>query len=287
MRVRILGSAAGGGIPQWNCGCLNCRGFRLGSMRSAPRSQTQVAVSADDRWWFLLGASPDLRYQIESFPELHPRSSGRNSPIGGAILTCADLDHTLGLLLLREWQKLRIYSTDSIRTLLLQNPFFRLLERMPEQTIWTAVSPCDLFELVSPDGAPSGIRAWMLPLPSQPPAYASGEQDVAGTGFVSALFLETSSNQRLAFVPGLPAISEPLLSQLANCSTVLIDGTFWTNDELVRIEGQGRLAAEIGHMPISGGEGSLARLSSLQMPARFYIHINNTNPLLDEDSREY
>lgn len=286
MRVKVLGSAAGGGFPQWNCGCPNCRRFRLGTLRAPARSQAQLAVSADDRHWFLLGASPDLRYQIEAFPELHPRRAGRNSPISGIVLTSADLDHALGLPLLREWQPLTIYSTPAVRRVLLEhNTIFRLLERMPGQIVWTAIASPQPFLLTTPEGVNSEISARLLPLDGNLPAYAPhpGISD----GAVSALILQSPSDARLAYLPGLPNVTDALLRELDACATILIDGTFWTDDELLRVEGHGRSAKEIGHLPVSGPAGSMAQLSALRGPRKIYIHINNTNPMLDEDGGEY
>lgn len=288
MRVKVLGSAAGGGFPQWNCGCSNCRRFRLGSIHSRARSQAQVAVSADDQHWFLLGASPDLRYQIEGCPALQPRNAGRNSPVCGVVLTCADLDHALGLLLLREWQRLNLYSTATVRRVLLEtNSVFRLLERMPGQIHWTDMSFSAPFNLTTPGGMQPGIVARILGLPGGLPSYAPRSRDFSAKEAVGALILESPSGKRLAYIPGLPGISDALLAELSECHTILVDGTFWTDDELVRVEGFGRLARDIGHIPVSGDEGSLARLSRLPTVRKIYVHVNNTNPMLDEDSKEY
>ena len=288
MRVRVLGSAAGGGFPQWNCGCSNCRRLRSGSINALARSQAQLAVSTDNEHWFLLGASPDLRYQIEACRELQPRNAGRNSPISGVVLTSADLDHALGLLLLREWQRLTLYSTATVRrTLLETNTVFRLLERMPMQISWTDTSVGQLFGLTTPEGIQSGIIALLFGLPGNFPGYSSAGSGLSSADAVTALFLESPSGARLAYVPGLPEISEALFVELDACEAILVDGTFWTDDELIRIEGFGRLANEIGHLPVSGPAGSMARLSRLRTPRKIYVHINNTNPMLDEDSEEY
>lgn len=288
MRVKVLGSAAGGGFPQWNCGCPNCRRFRLGTIRAVPRSQAQLAVTTDDQHWFLLGASPDLLYQIRDSPELQPRQPGRNSPISGVVLAGADLDHVLGLLLLREWQRLCVYSTATVRRLLLENnSVFRLLQRMPGQILWTDVSIAQAFSLTSPDGLKSGITARFFGLPGHLPSYSTECSGLSVQEAVVALLLQSPSGAHTAFIPGLPEISDALLDELGGCHTILVDGTFWTNDELVRIEGFGGFARDIGHTPISGSEGSLSRLSGLSTPRKIYMHINNTNPILDENSEEH
>src|SRR5579863_8246951 len=159
MRVKILGSAAGGAFPQWNCGCPNCRAVRAGGFRGKARSQAQVAISNDGRAWFLLGASPDLRAQIEATPELHPREGVRQSPVAGAVLANADLDHVLGLLLLRELQPLRVYATDSIRRILAEdNSMFAMLQRVPGQVTWSVFEPGATFPVLNAAGEDSGLR---------------------------------------------------------------------------------------------------------------------------------
>src|SRR5208282_4833931 len=159
MRVKILGSAAGGAFPQWNCACANCRAVRAGTFQGKPRTQTQVAITEDGLSWFLLGASPDLRSQIEGTPELHPRRGLRHSPIGGIALANADLDHVLGLLLLRELHPLRIHSTASVRRILRQdNSMFGMLHRIPEQAIWTDFESGKEFSPCNAQGVDSGLR---------------------------------------------------------------------------------------------------------------------------------
>jgi pyrroloquinoline quinone biosynthesis protein B len=247
-----------------------------------------LAVSADDKHWFLLGASPDLRYQIEGCRDLQPRKAGRNSPICGVLLTCADLDHSLGLLLLREWQRLTLYSTVTVRRLLLEtNTVFRLLERMPGQIRWTDVIDGQPVKLIDPEGLNSGMIARFFGFPGSLPAYAPSNWSFPAGDAVSALIVEAPSGKRIAYVPGLPEISSELLSELDRCDTILIDGTFWTDDELIRVEGFGHLATEIGHLPVSGPDGSLQVLSGLRTPRKIYVHINNTNPMLDEESEEH
>src|SRR5579872_1591450 len=174
MRVKLLGSAAGGGFPQWNCGCANCHGLRQGTLRGKARSQAQVAVSSGGKAWFLLNASPDLRAQIEATPELHPAAGARQSPISGIVLSSGDLDNVLGLLLLREFQPLQIYSTAAIRQIVSQdNSFFRLLERVPGQVTWTEIRPGAVFELKT-SGA--GVCCRAIALLGSYPAYVSESQ---------------------------------------------------------------------------------------------------------------
>src|ERR1700684_1259607 len=174
MQVKILGSAAGGGFRQWNCACTNCRAVRVGTFRGKPRTQTQVAITEDGRFWFLLGASPDLRTQIESTPELHPREGLRQSPIAGVVLANADVDHVLGLLLLRELQPLRVCATESIRRILSEdNSMFAMLQRVSGQLTWTDFMPRKSFPLVDPAGKDSGLRCRALSLGTHFPTYVS------------------------------------------------------------------------------------------------------------------
>ncbi len=294
MRVKILGSAAGGGFPQWNCSCPNCRALRAGTFAGKARTQTQIAISADDKNWFLLGASPDLRAQIEAAPELHPceqpdGKSPRHSPIAGAVLCNADVDQTLGLLLLRELQPLRVHATDSIRRILTEdNSMFAMLQRIPGQVSWTNFTPGTTFPLQSPAGEDSGLRCRALSLGTHYPAYVSPKRQSELTfGEASlGLIVESPSGKRLACMPAVPQIDDALLREFESVDVLLFDGTFWSNDELIRIQGSGQTAKQMGHVPISGPEGSLSKLAQLRHPRKIYLHINNTNPMLNEAGPE-
>src|SRR5579864_4416219 len=207
MRVKILGSAAGGGFPQWNCACPNCRGVRSGTFRGKARTQAQVAVSAGDGDWFLLGASPDLRAQIEATPELQPQEGIRQSPIAGAVLANADLDHVLGLLLLREVQPLRVYATKSVRRILTKdNSMFAMLQRVPDQVEWIEFLPGAQFPLLNPAGENSGLRCRTLPLGTHFPAYVSPSRrsQLAPLEASLGLIIESPSGSRLAYLPAAP-----------------------------------------------------------------------------------
>ena len=290
MRVKILGSAAGGGFPQWNCVCPNCRALREGIFHGKARTQAQVAVSGDGRSWFLLGASPDLRAQIEATPELHPRDGLRQSPITGVVLASADLDHVLGLLLLRELQPLRVFATAAARRILQEdNSVFRMLQRVQNQTVWTDIAPGEQFALRDSAGADSGLTCRTLSLGSRYPAYVSPER--AGTLIPAeaalGLIVESRSGTRLAYMPAVPAVDDALLDQLEAADVVLFDGTFWSDDELIRVQGSGQTARQMGHLPVSSPDGSMRKLARLQRPRKIFLHINNTNPMLDESGPEY
>jgi pyrroloquinoline quinone biosynthesis protein B len=303
MRIKILGSAAGGGFPQWNCACPNCRAVRAGTFPGKARTQAQVAVSADSYSWFLLGASPDLRAQIEATPELHPReqpvgTAPRHSPISGAVLANGDVDHTLGLLLLRELQPLRVYATHSIHRILTEdNSMYAMLQRFPGQLTWTDFKTETTFHLEDSAGRNSGLRCLAFPLGTHYPAYISQSrqsqlhQREASLG----LIVESPSGKRLAYMPAVPQIDDALLKELETADLLLFDGTFWSDDELIRIqssgesvgEGSGQTARQMGHVPVSSGEGSLEKLAQLRRPRKIYVHINNTNPMLNEAGPEH
>jgi pyrroloquinoline quinone biosynthesis protein B len=290
MRVKILGSAAGGAFPQWNCGCQNCRVLRAGGFSGKARSQAQVAISNDGKTWFLLGASPDLRAQIEASPELHPRDAVRQSPIAGAVLANADVDHVLGLLLLRELQPLRVYATDSVHRILTEdNSMFTMLQRVPDQVRWTDFAPQIPFRLLEPSGADSGLRCRAISLGTHYPAYVSpqrqGELNSAEASL--GLMVESASGKRLAYMPAVPQIDDALLKEFESADVLLFDGTFWSDDELIRIQGAGQTARQMGHLPVSSPDGSLTRLAGLRRPRKIYVHINNTNPMLNEAGPEY
>ena len=290
MRVKILGSAAGGGFPQWNCGCANCSSLRAGRFHGKARTQTQVAISHDGRSWFLLGASPDLRAQIEATPELHPRDGSRRSPIAGVVLASADLDHILGLLLLRELQPLRVYGAASILRILREgNTLFRMLNRAPQQTVWSEIVPGKQFSLLSTENTDLNLRCEALSLGTRYPAYVTEDRAEAlpPSEALLGLILESQSGGRLAFMPAVSRLDDAVLEQLESTDVLLFDGTFWSDDELPRIQGCGQTAREMGHMPISSADGSLKRLAALRRPRKIFLHINNTNPILDESGPEH
>ena len=290
MRTEILGSAAGGGFPQWNCNCRNCQSLRAGTFQGKPRTQTQIAVSDDERSWLLLNASPDLRLQIEASPFLHPRDGRRDSPIAGVLLTSADIDQITGLLSLRELQPLRVYCAASIRRILQEdNSAFGMLNRVPKQVLWTEVSLDQRISLLTVDEGELGISCAVFSMGNRYPVYVS-PQRVAGLRPEEALLgviLQSSTGGKVAYMPAVPAIDDSLLRRLEDVDLLLFDGTFWSDDELIQVQGRGATAREMGHVPVSGGEGSLWRLAGLRRPRKIFVHVNNTNPMLDESGPQY
>ena len=292
MLLKVLGAAAGGGLPQWNCACANCSAVRGGLPGISPRNQSQLAVSGDGESWYLINASPDLREQLHHSPALHPAQGGdpRNTPIRGVVLTSADLDHVLGLLLLREFTPVRIYSTPAVRSILQGNSFFSMLDRLPGQSRWVDLDTSAGFLL------DEAIRCTPIPIPGGFPAYvgtAQQRQWNASEAIIGLIFEDATSQsqdpapQRVAFLPAVPDITEELISLLATCSIVLFDGTFWSDNELQQLQPGTPAAREMGHLPIGGPGGTLERLADLNHLRKIFFHINNTNPILRGGSPEY
>lgn len=274
--VRVLGSAAGGGFPQWNCGCPRCRAVRDGSRPCRPRTQSSVAVSADYRRWFLLNASPDVRAQIESFPALHPRGV-RDSPLEAVLLTDAELDHTLGLLLLREAGDLRVHATAAVHeTLRNGTSLLRTLDaysRVEWRPVVTGV------EVPLADGL--SYRAFDAPTDKRA-RFGGGD----GEGVVGYRITDGRTGRSLVYLPGAQAVTASVLANLEGCACLLFDGTCWQDDELIRLGIAGKTSREMGHVPIGGADGSLEQLAPLPIGRKIYVHINNTNPILLDDAPE-
>jgi pyrroloquinoline quinone biosynthesis protein B len=290
MQVEILGTAAGGGFPQWNCACRNCSSLRSATFPGRPRTQLQVAVSPDGISWFLLNASPDLRTQIEANSFLHPRGNVRHSPISGVLLTSADLDQSLGLLLLRELQPLQIFATASIRRILREdNSMFSMLHRTADQARWKDMVPGTAFELSSKTGEQLGSECLPVSVATRFPRYVTAKRaaELEQNEAVVGLILRSSSGKRLGYFPAVAHLDQTLLRQLDSLDVLLFDGTFWTDDELIKLQSGGQTAREMGHIPVSSPGGSLDLLSALRCPRKMLVHINNTNPLLNETGPEY
>lgn len=286
MRVRILGTAAGGGFPQWNCACSNCRRLREGNFAGRARSQAQLAWDSGSGEWTLLNASPDLRYQIEAAPELWPTEDAtgkRHSPIQDVILTGAEVDQALGLLLLREFHCFRVHATRSIRRILTEdNSLFGVLARFPGQVSWNDIGLGKPFCV-------GNVRMEALSLANSFPGFVARERaaELEADEAAIGLLVTASSGGTLAFLPGIGWVSDELLERLEACDAILFDGTFWSDGEPTGVPGITRTARQMGHLPISGPGGSLERLAALAGPRKIYIHINNTNPILDEASGAY
>jgi pyrroloquinoline quinone biosynthesis protein B len=292
MRIKILGSAAGGGFPQWNCNCRNCFGLRSHKIKAKPRTQTQLAFTVDDKFWFLINASPDLRSQILNTPELAPPiSEPTGSPIAGVFLPSADVDAVAGLLHLREFQPFFVFVTSSLQRILKkENRIFNVLDRAEPPVEWQTLGSqgrlgCHLQE--NPGEAPAFICA-TFPLGDTYPDYVSSDlvrtllPDESSIGFTFE-----HKNKSVVVAPSVSGHHPEWHKQVVNADVVLIDGTFWSEDEL-RLTGRSeKTAREIGHLPLSGTNGLLEQFPRNSRARRILIHINNTNPILDEASSEH
>jgi len=290
MMIKVLGSAAGGGLPQWNCNGRNSAGARKGAAGLVPRTQASVAVSADGVQWVLLNAAPDLRQQINDTPQLHPAPDGgpRNSPIKAVVLTNGDVDAVAGLLCLREGQPLTVYGTARVFGVLASNSIFDVLD--PNVVKRVAMTFGRPFAVEGPSG-PVGITIEAFPVPGKVPLYL--EDADAGTGFgtqegdtAGLKVTETASGRHFFFVPGCAKLDDALRARLEGAPLLFFDGTLYTNDEMIAQGLLNKTGERIGHMNMSGSAGSIESLAPLNIGRRIFIHINNSNPALREDSPE-
>ncbi|HEX2248975.1 MAG TPA: pyrroloquinoline quinone biosynthesis protein PqqB [Gemmatimonadales bacterium] len=282
MHLVLLGTAAGGGYPQWNCWCPTCRAARTEPHRAISRRQSSAAVSADGERWFLLNASPDVREQLTCLPVCDGRAI-RHAPVEGILATDAELDHTLGIALLREARSLRLYLTPAVEAILERDsrvlPVTRAFADITVQEL-ALDRPAPLHYR---DGQLSGIWVEPFVVAADPPRFASTAAEGHTVGFT---IVDESTGGSCVFVPGCGALDQPLLEKVQTVDLVLFDGTFWSDDELIELGISQRRARDMDHLPVSGPDGSLAGLARLSRPQKVYIHINNTNPMLLEDSEE-
>jgi pyrroloquinoline quinone biosynthesis protein B len=282
MEVILLGTAAGGGFPQWNCWCPSCRVARAEPRRAIPRSHSSAAVSADGRRWFLLNASPDVREQLARLPTEIPEGS-RHVPVEGIVVTDAELDHTVGIVLLREARRLQLCATASVIRVLEEDSRILPVTRAFAEVKVTTMVPNSEISLCYRDDGSSGLTVESFPVPAGPPRFA--REDIPGHT-VGLIVRDQATGGACAFVPGCGDLDPMLLKRLAAVDLVLFDGTFWTDDELIRLEIGDRTARQMDHLPVSGPDGSLERLAALPARNKVYSHINNTNPMLLEESPE-
>jgi pyrroloquinoline quinone biosynthesis protein B len=296
LRIRVLGAAAGGGLPQWNCACECCRCARSGARGVRPQTQSSIAVSADGEHWVLLNASPDLRAQIEANPALQPRTVPRGSPIAAVVLTSADVDHVAGLLTLRERQPFALFATPRVHSLLARSGIFDVLspdyvrrwEAKLEQPV--AIEPELCRGLPAAAGA-GRIEVRLFAVPGKLALYLeSGERTLDTRAVtedtVAAEICDPATGARCFYVPGCAALTPELRDRLRGAPLVLFDGTVFRDDELAR-QGLGeKTGGRMGHLSMSGERGSLAGFADLGVGRRIFVHINNSNPVWLEDSPE-
>jgi pyrroloquinoline quinone biosynthesis protein B len=274
----VLGSAGGGGYPQWNCLCAPCRLAWSGDKRAKPRSQASLALSADGESWTLINASPDLRAQLMATPQLQPRGRARGSVIAAVVLTGAEVDQIAGLLTLRERQAFTLFATAQTHATLNANPIFGVLA--PDVVSRNVVAPERPFTL------PGGLSAELFAVPGKVPLYLEAGDPATAVEDGSNVGVELDyESRRLAYVPGAAAMTPSLQQRLANADVVLFDATLFADDEMIAAGIGEKTGRRMGHMPLTGEGGSLAALASLR-GRRILTHINNTNPILIEGSAE-
>lgn len=276
MKIIILGAGAGGGLPQWNCGCPNCNSARAGKIPAM--TQSSIAVSANGNDWALINASPDLREQLAATRALHPTGL-RISPIRSVLVTNGDIDHIAGLLTLRESQPFGLYATPAIHDVLSANPVFLALD--DRHVTRKGVSPGQAFDLLP------GLSAKLFAVPGKVPLYLEGETvqtDLMGEQTVGVELM--SRGRRALYIPGCATVPDWLKQRIDGADLLMFDGTLWQDDEMVRAGLGKKTGRRMGHVPVSGEGGSIAALSGLQVGRRVYVHLNNSNPLTDPGSPE-
>ena len=287
MRIKVLGAAAGGGYPQWNCNHPNSRRARSSDPAAQQRTQSSIAVSIDGDHWFLFNASPDLRQQISENDVLHPKEGPRHSPIQGVVLTNADVDHIAGLLNLRESQPLRLYGTNKVLGVLQGNTIFNVLNPKFVQR-----SPLSLdvpLELQLPNGVATGLVVVPFAVPGKVALWLEEEnKDVAlaavGEDTIALEIRNADQEIQFFYIPGCAEMTDDLADRLRGAPLVFFDGTLWRDDEMVRDNVGVKTGKRMGHMSISGAEGSIAAFDDLGVKRKVFIHINTTNPVLLDDS---
>ncbi|MFE5810126.1 pyrroloquinoline quinone biosynthesis protein PqqB [Streptomyces sp. NPDC056491] len=283
MLLKVLGTAAGGGVPQWNCACSGCSGARADPRRR--RHHASLAVMAAEGHWYLVNATPDIAAQIENCPELHPGPERRRTPLAGVVLTDAELDHTLGIALLRQAESLEVLATAAVRDALLERQHLGALLTPYTELTWRLLPDGGRAE---PLATGSTIHISTVPVSGKQPRYATaGAPAGAADRWVTALRLTDSATGRTAvYAPALGAWSPALEEAVSEADCVILDGTFWDDDEPRRHKCSDRTATAMGHLPIDGPNGTARRLASLSA-RRLYTHLNNTNPLVDPDAPQH
>ena len=284
MKIRVLGSGAGGGFPQWNCNCPNCAGLRAGTIEAKARTQSSLAIQGEGTDWLLVNASPDLRAQIESCPALQPARSVRDTAIAAVLIVDAQIDHSTGLMTLREHtRRLPVYCTPSVHSDLTGGyPLLNVLEHYCGIE-WRPVDAIGHVAFEVPEIP--GLVMHPIPLPSEAPPYSPRRHNPAEDDTIGLAFVDKQSGRRCLYAPGLGEWTAALVEEAKRADCLLIDGTLWNDHELSERGAAKKTGREMGHLAQSGPGGMLAKLTSL--PGRkILIHINNTNPILDEASPE-
>ena len=279
MHVVILGSAAGGGVPQWNCRCSICSLAWAGDPRVKPRTQSSIAVSPDGERWLLLNASPDIRQQIQANPPMHPREGLRHSPIHAVLLTNGDVDHVAGLLTLREGQPFTLYATPGILASVTDNRVFDVMAA--DVVKRQMISLNATFEPVP------GLKVTLFSVPGKVPLWLedASMQIGAETETTVGTMIEAGA-KRLAYIPGCARVTDDLKARVAGVDALLFDGTVLEDDDMIRAGVGTKTGWRMGHIQMNGETGSIASFDGVEIGRRVFVHINNTNPVLVEDSPE-
>ncbi|MGH8137730.1 MAG: pyrroloquinoline quinone biosynthesis protein PqqB [Steroidobacteraceae bacterium] len=286
MKIRVLGAAAGGGFPQWNCNCPNCAGWRAGTVRARARTQSSIAVAGGrGEAWALVNASPDITAQLQANPAFQPGRALRDCSIAGIVLVDGQVDHTTGLYMLRESSRpWPIWCTDSTYADLTRgNPILSVLAH------YCGVERCriDLNEDGFVVAGIAGVRWRALPVPGKPAPYSPNRESPVAGDNLALVITDEVTGRSVVYAPGLGAMDDSVWQHMQSAACVMVDGTFWTDDEMVRLGASRKRAREIGHLPQSGPGGMLEWLERLpRSTRRILIHVNNTNPILDEDSAQ-
>ncbi|WP_174989524.1 pyrroloquinoline quinone biosynthesis protein PqqB [Burkholderia lata] len=283
MFVRILGSAAGGGFPQWNCNCTNCAGFRNGTIEARARTQSSIALSDDGTSWILCNASPDIRAQLHGFSSMQPGRALRDTGIAAIVLMDSQIDHTAGLLSLREGCPLQVWCTDMVhQDLNVGFPLFEVLKHWNGGLVWNRIVPNAGFTIP----ACPNLHFTPYPLVSAAPPYSPHRGDPHPGGTVGLLVEDRHTGGTLFYAPGMGVVDDVLLRCMQTADCVLVDGTLWDDDEMLRRNVGTRTGRDMGHLAQSGPGGMLEVLARIPEPRKILIHINNTNPILDMHSAE-
>ena len=284
MYIYVLGSAAGGGFPQWNCNCPNCHGVRTGMIQAKARTQSSIAVSENGTDWVLLNASPDIRQQLFEFKAAQPARKLRDTGITNVILMDSQLDHTTGLLTLREGCPMNVWCTEMVHQDLTSGfPVFNMLKHWNGGLQYNEINPTQAFKI---DGF-ANLEFLPLIIKSAAPPYSPHRHDPHDGDNIALIIKDNKTQKQLFYAPGLGKIDDQIMEIMQSSDCVMIDGTLWTDDEMQQTGVGTKTGREMGHLYISGEGGSLSYLNQLTTPKKVLIHINNTNPILNENSSQF
>ncbi|MBJ6351907.1 pyrroloquinoline quinone biosynthesis protein PqqB [Acinetobacter pittii] len=284
MYIYVLGSAAGGGFPQWNCNCPNCHGVRTGTIQAKARTQSSIAISENGTDWVLLNASPDIRQQLFEFKAAQPARKLRDTGITSVILMDSQLDHTTGLLTLREGCPMKVWCTKMVHQDLTSGfPVFNMLKHWNGGLQYHEINPKQAFKI---DGF-ENLEFLPLIIKSAAPPYSPHRNDPHDGDNIALIIKDHKTQKQLFYAPGLGKIDDQIMQIMQSSDCVMIDGTLWTDDEMQQTGVGTKTGREMGHLYISGEGGSLSYLNQLNTPKKVLIHINNTNPILNENSSQF